>query len=83
MSVSLVLKLKPVFEKDNAPLDTERTAAMILKARQDLGIQQKALALEMGISDAYMHELESGSRKWKLKLFNRAKAALERLQPKT
>jgi predicted transcriptional regulator len=56
---------------------------MILKARQDLGIQQKALALEMGISDAYMHELESGSRKWKLKLFNRAKAALERLQPKT
>jgi len=78
---AIVKQLKPVFvpaNPENALLDTTATSRMILNARLDLHVQQKTLALEMGISDSYLRDLESGKRPWKLKLFNRAKAALER-----
>ena len=72
-------KLKPILKADDAILDTPATAAAIVKARETLGISQKALALELSVSQSYLCDLEKGSRRWSLALFNSAKAALEKL----
>ena len=72
-------KLKPVLKTDDALLDTPATATAIVKAREALGISQKALALELAVSQSYLCDLEKGSRRWSLALFNSAKSALERL----
>lgn len=80
MPFSVTKNLKPVFDTENALLDTSKTSAMIVNARKEMNIPQKALAMEMGISIAYLSDLESGKRHWKLKLFNRAKSALEKMQ---
>lgn len=75
----ILANLKPVPAPDDMLLDNAAVAAAILKARLDLGLLQKTVALEMGISQPYLKDLEHGHRRWSLKLFNDAKAAMERL----
>lgn len=76
---AIIEKLKPILDTSDALLDTPKTAAQILKARIDLKISQKALAIEMEISQAYLCDLETGKRRWSLALFNFAKAGMERM----
>ena len=71
--------LTPVLNQDNAILDDAATSSAIVKVREELDVSQKALSIEMGITQSYLCDLEMGRRHWRLKLFNKAKAALERL----
>lgn len=60
-------------------LDSEATAKAVSEAREALGISQKALAIEMGIGQPYLSDLEQGNRKWSFATFEKSKAAMERL----
>ena len=64
---------------DEFVFDSPRMGAAVRATRLHLDISQKMLAMEMEISQAYMSELERGTRAWDMKLFNRAKEALGRL----
>lgn len=44
-----------------------------------LGISQKTLAMEMGITPSYLCDLEQSRRDWDMSLFNKAKEAMGRL----
>lgn len=79
MPNDLVRKLKPIPDGSDMLLDNEKTAAQFLEIRKTLNIEQKTLALEMGVSQGYLCDLEQGKRRWSLLIFNSAKAALERL----
>lgn len=79
MRADIAKLLKPVIQKGDVLLDTEATAKNILHARLALEIQQKVLALEMGVSQSYLHDLENGKRRITMKLFTLAKAGLEKL----
>lgn len=75
----LVRQLKPVLKEDDAILDDGATAAAIRRTRLALGLQQKSVALEVGITQSYLADMESGKRHIKLAMFNRIKTALDRL----
>lgn len=75
----LVKKLKPIPSQEDTFLDSEKTAAAIMAARESGNVSQKTLSMEMDISQSYLCDLEKGTRRWSLDLFNKAKAALERL----
>ncbi len=75
----LVSKLKPIPAMGDLLLNTEATADQITGTRKALGISQKALAIEMRISQTYLMDMEKGKRRWSLKYFESAKAALGRL----
>lgn len=79
MPNAIIEKLKPILQSDDALLDTPKTALAIVHARQSLNISQKALAIEMECSQGYLCDLEKGTRRWSLDLFNKAKSALGRL----
>jgi len=64
---------------ENPFLDTRQTARQIISVRMGMGISQKALAMEMGISPPYLNDLERGYRRWTIKKFKNAKSALKRL----
>jgi len=71
--------LPPLRTGDDALLVTAEAARLIVEARNKLGIQQKVLASEMGISQSYLCDMEQGNRQWTLGDFNAAKKAMERL----
>jgi len=71
-------KLKPILAVDSF-LETHQTANQIVEARKQLGISQKALAIEMGIGRPYLCDLEYGRRRWTMERFKKAKASLQRL----
>lgn len=68
--------LAPVLKEDDAVLDDAATAALIRKTRLGLNIQQKSVALQLGITQSYLGDLESGRRHIKLSMFKRIKSAL-------
>lgn len=74
----ILLELQPIPAKEIA-LDSEKTAAAIVAARQALNISQKMLAAEMQITASYLCDLEQNRRDWNLELFNMAKDAMGRL----
>ena len=74
-------KLKPALTGE-VVLDTKETAKAIAACRVALGIQQKVLASEMNISQPYLGDLERGARHWNMDLFEKAKAAMERITAK-
>ncbi len=74
----LLSKLEPVLA-ENAALDGKATGAAISEVRRKLNIAQKTLAIEMGISQSFLCDLEQGKRDWWMDTFDKAKAALERL----
>ncbi len=78
MTPDVLKNLKPILSKE--ALDTPETAATIKKIRLELKISQKALAIEMGISQPYLADLEMAHRHWNMKWFELAKAALEKLE---
>lgn len=71
--------LEPVLSTDEVVLDSPATASRIIAAREASKVSQKALAIEMGISQPYLSDLEHGNRKWSMELFLKAKDALVRL----
>lgn len=73
------IKLTPKLLPDQDELLTSESAQDLLDARVKLGVQQKAVALEVGISAAYLHDLEQKRRRLRLRMFQRIKAALEKL----
>lgn len=75
----IIEQLAPILESGDALLDTEKTAVAITETRQVLDISQKALSIEMKISQSYLCDLEQGKRRWSLEMFNAAKSAMERL----
>lgn len=78
MANKILAELKPIPAKDIA-LDGEKTAAAIVSARHALNIEQKILAMQMGITQSYLCDLEKNRRVWTISLFNRAKVAMEEL----
>jgi len=74
----LLNNLSPVMD-ENPFLDTQQTTRQIVSVRMAMGISQKALAMEMGISPPYLNDLEKGYRRWTLAKFKNAKSALKRL----
>ncbi len=72
--------LKAPVSKDDVLLDTPAAASLIAKTRKSLNISQKALAIEMGISQPFLADLEAAHRRWSLKRFECAREALERLE---
>jgi predicted transcriptional regulator len=79
MPNGVLANLKPIPKQGDMLLDDEATAKAIVNAREALNIQQKALAIEMGISTPFLCDLEKAHRRWSLALFEKAKAAMERL----
>lgn len=79
MRNKIIEQLTPILESGDALLDTDKTAIAITETRQVLNISQKALAIEMKISQSYLCDLEQGKRRWSLDIFNSAKSAMERL----
>jgi len=73
------LNLTPKILPGQDELLDRQSAQDLLDARLKLGIQQKAVALEVGIAASYLGELEHGTRKLRKRMFNRIKAALEKL----
>ena len=78
MANQLLSKLVPVLA-ENAALDSKATGSAVANVRRQLSIQQKTLAIEMGISQSFLCDLEQGKRDWWMDTFNKAKAAMERL----
>lgn len=74
------VSLEPVMKLVGMVIDSPASAAKLLAARKSAGISQKALAIEMGITQPYLSDLEQGNRKWSVQLFFKAKEALGRLQ---
>ncbi len=72
-------QMKPIPAGDDSLLDSQATAALVVKTREMIGASQKMLALEMGVTPSYLCDLEKAHRRWSLKLFNSAKEALQRL----
>jgi len=72
-------KLRPILNSDDVLLDTPATSKAIASIRESFNISQKALAIEMGISQAYLCDLEHAKRRWSLKLFDLAKSSMEKL----
>lgn len=79
MPNAAVKKLQPVLKADDAVLDVRATALLIRKCRESIAVSQKAVALEVGISQSYLSDLESGNRHWSLAMFNKVKNAMEKL----
>lgn len=78
MPNQLLNKLTPVL-RENAALDSTATGASVASVRRQLNIAQKTLAIEMGISQSFLCDLEQGKRDWWMDTFTKAKSALERL----
>ncbi len=79
MPNSIVEGLQPVLAAGKVFLDTPKTAELVVNARKSLNVSQKAMAIEMEISQGYLCDLEKGTRNWSIELFNRAKEALGRM----
>ena len=77
----VLANMKPVEDRlaDDAPLDTARTAKVMVKYRTGLGISQKQLASEMGISASYLCDLEKGRRRIRQFMFDNARRGLAKL----
>lgn len=60
-------------------IDHAATGRAVAQFRDDTGIAQKALALEMNIMQSYLSDLEHGRRDWSESIFRNAKEALGRL----
>ena len=74
-----MIKLIPKILPGQDELLEDASADDLLEARLKAGIQQKAVALEVGISQSYLHDLEQKKRHLRLRMFERIKAALEKL----
>lgn len=68
--------LKP---KTQDVFNGEAAGILVLAVRKGLDISQKTLALEMHFTPAYLCDLENGHRQWNKSLYEKAKAALDRL----
>ena len=79
MAGNLLATLQPVPKAGDMLLDSPATGKAVQTVRDALKVSQKALAIEMKISQAYLCDLEHGRRDWTLARFQEAKAALERL----
>lgn len=75
----ILAKLKPIESADDTLLDSEKCAELIIKTRKQLNISQKTLSMEMGITQAYLCDLEKCHRRWSMALFMKAKTAMEAL----
>lgn len=64
---------------ENAALDSKATGSAVANVRKQLNIPQKTLAIEMGISQSFLCDLEAGKRDWWMDTFVKAKSAMERL----
>jgi predicted transcriptional regulator len=47
--------------------------------RLDVGVHQKLLAAEMGISQAYLSDLECGRRKWNQRIYEKMRDAFDKI----
>lgn len=79
MAKTPIENMKPILDASDQLLDTAETAKMVVFVRVQMGVSQKALAIEMGINQSYLCDLEKGKRRWSLALFNSAKDALQRI----
>lgn len=75
----ILKKMAPAITGQAPVLDSDRTAEIVLKAREALDLPRKAVAIEAGLHISYLCDLEHGNRKWNMALFNRVKQAMERL----
>jgi predicted transcriptional regulator len=79
MAKTPIDNMQPVESSTDTLLDTKETAKVVVTTRTVLNISQKALAIEMGIKQSYLCDLEKGNRRWSMALFNNAKESLSRI----
>lgn len=79
MSNQRIDKLKPTLDAKKPALNSSACAQDIRLAREESKISQKALAIEMGITQGYLCDLELARRAWSLELFIDAKESMQRL----
>lgn len=77
--VANLKKLTPITSKDNNELLDDASADALMEARIELKLKQEAVASHVGISQPYLHDLEQKKRHLRLRMFERIKAALEKL----
>jgi len=77
-AVGLAIYLDAVCSRcgNGKPINDAKTGARVREARLDLGISQEEMGKAMGISAAYLSELENGKRAWDKALLDKAAQVL-------
>ena len=73
------IRLSPRLSTASQIFDDVKMGAAVKNFRMDIGANQKLLAAEMGISQAYLCDLECGRRKWSARLYEKMRDGFDKI----
>jgi transcriptional regulator with XRE-family HTH domain len=69
-------KVKPIFKPDEDRALDHESGKQLRALRKEFGINQKAMAMELGVTNSYLCEIEQGRRILRVSMWNKAMEAI-------